>query len=489
MYSNEELLKELISLRESIISEGLKLYSAYQPHITREQFKYSALNLSYYVAARRRDLRKIQTYLTANGLSSLGRSESRVMETLDSVIINLNSITGNKIKLDFQRPSLEQFFKGEDILKLNSSEIFGESFHERDVKIMVTLPESASEDYKLVKNLLMAGTNIFRINCAHDTQEEWEKIIHNIRRAETSTGIKAKISMDIGGPKIRLKDLKAPKKKHSKVFKDELILLTKEKQYTDHLGFSGRCSIPEILDEVKLGNRVVIDDGKIITEVVDITAEGVLLRVKSISPEGKKLKNDKGINFPDCECNIPPITKKDKADIKFILNNADILGYSFVQTVKDIDLLEEEIMKNGPVNKNIAIIAKIETKLAVNNLPGLIAHAAGKFPFAIMIARGDLAVEIGYERLAEMQEEILWICEAAHVPVIWATQVLETLVKDGIPTRAEITDAAMSERAECVMLNKGEYIVEAVNILDNVLRRMQMHQLKKTPQLRALKSW
>ena len=152
-------------------------------------------------------------------------------------------------------------------------------------------------------------------------------------------------------------------------------------------------------------------------------------------------------------------------------------------------MLEEEIMKNEPVNKNIAIIAKIETKLAVNNLPGLIAHAAGKFPFAIMIARGDLAVEIGYERLAEIQEEILWICEAAHVPVIWATQVLETLVKDGIPTRAEITDAAMSERAECVMLNKGEYIVEAVNILDNVLRRMQMHQLKKTPQLRALKSW
>lgn len=489
MYSNEELLKELISLRESIISEGLNLYSTYLPDIKREQFKYSALNLAYYMTARKRDLRKIQTYLTANGLSSLGRSESRLMETLDSVILNLNAIVENKLHLEIERPSIEQFFKGEDILKHNTTEILGDSFKERDVRIMVTLPDTAAEDHKLIKNLLISGTNIFRINCAHDSQDEWLKMIKNIRRAEKSTGIKAKISMDIGGPKIRLKDLRSPKKKDTRVYENDFILLTRNKPPAEYYGFCGRCSIPEILDEVKTGNRVVIDDGKIITEVVDIKAEGVLLRVKSISPEGKKLKNDKGINFPDCECHISPITKKDKADIKFILQNADILGYSFVQKIEDIDLLEEEIKNSEIINKNLGIIAKIETKLAVNNLPELITRVAGKFPLAIMIARGDLAVEIGYERLAEIQEEILWICEAAHVPVIWATQVLETLVKDGIPTRAEITDAAMSERAECVMLNKGEYIVKAVTILDDVLRRMQLHQLKKTPQLRALKSW
>jgi pyruvate kinase len=103
-----------------------------------------------------------------------------------------------------------------------------------------------------------------------------------------------------------------------------------------------------------------------------------------------------------------------------------------------------------------------------------------------MIARGDLAVECGYERLAEVQEEILWICEAAHTPVIWATQVLETLAKTGIPSRAEVTDAAMSERAECVMLNKGPYIGEAVRTLDDILRRMQAHQSKKRAMLRPL---
>ena len=137
----------------------------------------------------------------------------------------------------------------------------------------------------------------------------------------------------------------------------------------------------------------------------------------------------------------------------------------------------------------IGLIAKIETQAAIKILPELIVQAAGRQPFGVMIARGDLAVQIGYQRLAEMQEEIMWMCEAAHIPVIWATQVLENLAKTGIPSRSEVTDAAMAQRSECVMLNKGPFIEQAVTILDDVLLRMQAHQMKKTPQLRALHSW
>ena len=104
-----------------------------------------------------------------------------------------------------------------------------------------------------------------------------------------------------------------------------------------------------------------------------------------------------------------------------------------------------------------------------------------------MIARGDLAVELGYERLAEVQEEILWLCEASHIPAIWATQVLENLAKLGAPTRAEITDAVMGHRAECVMLNKGPHILDALTVLDNILHRMGKHQFKKTSMLRELR--
>jgi pyruvate kinase len=170
--------------------------------------------------------------------------------------------------------------------------------------------------------------------------------------------------------------------------------------------------------------------------------------------------------------------------LPFIARHADLIGYSFVRSAEDIERLQTELTR---VNGNhLGIMLKIETRKAFERLPSLILAALRSSSVAVMIARGDLAVECGYERTGELQEEIMWIAEAAHVPVIWATQVLETLAKKGYPSRAEITDAAMAERAECVMLNKGPYIVEAVCMLDDVLRRMQSHQAKKAALLRPL---
>lgn len=135
---------------------------------------------------------------------------------------------------------------------------------------------------------------------------------------------------------------------------------------------------------------------------------------------------------------------------------------------------------------SLGIVAKIETKKGLANLPDIIVRGCGKYPFGVMIARGDLAVEIGYEQLAETQEEIMWLCESAHVPVIWATQVLEGLIKQNITSRAEVTDAAMAERAECIMLNKGPFVLDAINVLDHVVARMQSHQQKKSSRMRTL---
>ncbi len=135
------------------------------------------------------------------------------------------------------------------------------------------------------------------------------------------------------------------------------------------------------------------------------------------------------------------------------------------------------------------MVLKIETRLGVDNLPQLIVAAAATRPVAVMIARGDLAVELGFARLSEIQEEILWLCDAAHVPVVWATQVIDGFVADGRPTRAETTDAAMSQRAECVMLNKGPFLVEGIAFLKDILRRMDRHQAKKFARFGARKSW
>jgi len=251
-------------------------------------------------------------------------------------------------------------------------------------------------------------------------------------------------------------------------------------------GFAGRipCAQPEVLDSLRVGERVFIDDGQIGAEVERISEAGAWLRITRARPEGDKIRPAKGLNFPDSDLQLPALVDKDLLDLDFIAREADIVGYSFVQTAADMDRLADELDARGA--SNLGRIAKIETQRAVENLPEIVVHGASRGPFGLMIARGDLAVEIGWSRLAEIQEEILWLAEAAHVPVVWATQVFEQLIKENLPSRAEMTDAAMSERAECVMLNKGPFVLDAIAMLDDIARRMGAHQHKKSARLRAL---
>ncbi len=193
---------------------------------------------------------------------------------------------------------------------------------------------------------------------------------------------------------------------------------------------------------------------------------------------------EKGISLPDTLLNVPALGEEDARHVSFIAAHADMVGFSFVQQPADIDQLRSALKDAG--RPDLGLVLKIETAAAFARLPELLMSAMHSPAVGVMIARGDLATQVGYERLAEVQEEILWICEAAHVPVIWATQVLETLAKKGLPSRSEITDAAMGERAECVMLNKGPYVLDAVRLLDDILRRMSGHQSKKRSMLRPL---
>jgi len=250
--------------------------------------------------------------------------------------------------------------------------------------------------------------------------------------------------------------------------------------------FLGKDGLSQ-LAHIKLGTEVWIDDGKIGTEVISHTTQGLEVAVKHVRTEGALIKSDKGVNFPDTELELPALTDKDLEDLDFICQHADIVGYSFVQSRQDMESLHGELEKRHA--KKLPIVAKIETRKAVKNLHEIILSTLGRQPLGVMIARGDLAVELGSVRMAEIQEEILWLCEAAHVPVVWATQVLESLAKKGIQSRPEITDAAMSVRAECVMLNKGPHIVEAVTVLSDILVRMQAHIYKKSPRMRALRQW
>ena len=487
------LLTTLQELRQSVDEEGKVIFEQWKKQIHRQSFINSSLNLAYYLALRRHDLRELQAALMPWGLSSLGRIEAKVLPTLDAVIATLTAVCRPEQYSTIVHPPIEAFFAGDRILKQNTEDLFGNTLDQRRVRIMVTLPNEAATNYEFLRDIIQEGTNCVRINCAHDTSVEWLAMINHVKQAELELGVSCKILMDLSGPKTRIKFVLTPSSKQ-RIFKGESLLLTHDLPTNiDSECFQASCTIPEALTKLKIGTIVWIDDGKIGACVESITSEGVWLKITHARIKGEKLLPEKGINFPDTDLHLSSLTTKDQQDLDFIITHAeqvDIIGYSYVQTAQDIQLLQQELTTKLPGNSpTLAIIAKIETPVAVSNLPELIIQAAGKQPFGIMIARGDLALEIGYQRLAEIQEEILWLCEAAHIPVIWATQVLENLVKHGMPSRAEITDAAMAERAECVMLNKGDYIIEAIGILDDVLTRMQAHQVKKTPQLRALHSW
>lgn len=279
-----------------------------------------------------------------------------------------------------------------------------------------------------------------------------------------------------------------------RVHRDDSLLLTRDRlpgRPARH-GADGKpiaparigCSCPAIVDDLRPGAMVWIDDGKLGALVESVTPEGALLRITHAGPKGVRIREDKGLNFPDTRLRLPPLSEKDFGDLDFVCRHADMVGFSFVETLEDMETLFAALSERDAAH--LPIIAKIETNRAVRNLPELILGTLGRHPLGIMIARGDLAVELGSVRMAEIQEEILWVCEAAHLPVIWATQVLESLAKKGAVSRPEITDAAMSVRAECVMLNKGPYVTDAVRVLSDILSRMQAHQQKKQSRLRAL---
>jgi pyruvate kinase len=594
-----ELRARAIALEQSHLDEILRIAPGYQA---------SARNLLHYLALRQVDLRPLQGELAALGLTSLGSREAQTLGALDALLVALHAMAGKSWQPDYPTTPLLNMGDGSIVLDYHSQLLLGSPAGKRSVRIMVTMPSEASWDYLLVRNLLAAGMDVMRINCAHDDENAWLGMVNNLRRAERELGRTAKIYADLAGPKLRtgaiepigrvvkfrprrnlrgeviepaqvwLTPADAPepaphgaptilpverqvielagpgdviefsdtrgKRRElliiqaigdsrlttaaktayveqgmlARLVRDgetlaegafgplpdvvaplelavgDLLVLTRE-------GIPGRaavrdaegnvveparipCSLDAAFESAEPGQIVRFDDGKIGSRVVSNDGEEIVVQISYTGPRMARLRPEKGINLPDTALSISALTEKDLHDLEFLVKYVDMVGLSFVRTPEDVFQLEQRLEELG--GSEIGVVLKVENREAFENLPRLLLTAMYSPPVGVMVARGDLAVEVGFERLAEVQEEILWLCEAAHVPVIWATQVLEGLAKTGSPTRAEVSDAVMSGRAEAVMLNKGPYIVEAVRFLNGVLERMHAHQHKRRSMLRKL---
>lgn len=596
---NEQLARQL----QSIIARARELESGYAEELAavHPEYRDSARNLVHYLALRQTDISELQEELATLGLSSLGRAERNVMGSLQAVSRALHRLSGDSdVESDPLRPALEL---RNPVAAAHKQAIVGETKADRDVAIMVTLPPEAAENSSLVGEMVTAGMDVARINCAHDDPETWAAMVENVRSASRG----CRIMMDLAGPKLRTGPLRpgpgvlhirpkrdpmgrviAPrrirfmpvdvlrrgskaavvpvprecielarpgdelrfrdtrgKKRSLEVVEKDAKGLVVESYRGAYLATGARlrlvrkltgekldyrvgelpeaslplllragdtlvlhrsstpgepakedaegnitrpahiaCQQPEVFRFVGVGDAVSLNDGKITGIVTSVSDDKLDIEIKHAKPMGSNLRGNRGINFPGSEIKLQGLTQSDRNNLEFIVEHADAVALSFARGPDDIRLLQEELRKY-PDNQ-LALVVKIETKRAFRNLPDIMLAAMRTYPAAIMIARGDLAVECGWERLAELQEEILWFCEAAQMPVIWATQVLEQGAKKGLPSRAEISDAAMSQQADCVMLNKGPHIIAAIRMLDNILRRMQKHRFKKTARLRKL---
>jgi len=605
----ESLIAQLWTLRATMLAREAGMQAALDQVLPAHRD--SARNLVHYLSLRAVDLRAMQEQLAWLGLSSLGRAESHVLANLDKVLGLLHKLTGQA----WQDRSLEEplgRISSRALLAHNTRALLGEVPKSRGVRIMVTLPGEAASDASVVRDLVAAGMDIARINCAHDNPHDWMEMAHQVRKAAKAARRDVKILMDLAGPKIRTGDI-APgpavlklrpgkdvfgfvyrparlglqamgrqgqmedvdacigvwedwlrrlkvgsgieftdargakrhllvtqcgpggavaeclrtcyftpetvlhlvhpnhKKKHSSLVchiehqqgalhlkvgdwlhltRDGLDhLVSHDDTDSDPLLAALRvpCTLPQVIEQVKVGERIWFDDGRIGGVIRRIAGQGVEVEITQARDSGEKLVADKGINLPDSQLDLPSLTEKDMADLETVAQVADMVGLSFVQLPRDVALLRTHLHRLK--RDDIGLVLKIETLQGFENLPELMLAAMAAGSAGVMIARGDLAVECGFERMAEVQEEILCCAEAAHMPVIWATQVLESLAKTGLPSRAEISDAALSVRAECVMLNKGPFITDAIRTLDDILKRMAGHQAKKQPLLRALRAW
>ncbi len=565
------------------------------------QSRQSARNLLDYLALRMHDLRDLQSRLAVLGLSSLGRAESSVRAGLDSVIAVLESLAGGHPFQPLADTNSAGFQTGPAILAEHADRLLGPAPEGRAVRIMVTMPSEAADSHELIKSLVEAGMDVMRVNCAHDSEREWESMIAFMRRANKESGKHCKVEMDLAGPKLRtgplhrgycavhwrvarnargsvtaparialagkqanpeslphfdvripapeallrsarvgdtlrIEDSRGKTRNLTVIHKgvhacictceqagyvtsragislvrdgkeigawrvgdlpfveepmrlrprDSLVLTKPEDRPPARHGALPHisCTLPEVFTAAAAGQPIFFDDGKIEGCIREVHPDRLLVEIVHTGAGDARLGSAKGINLPETDLGIGAMTAKDRQDLDFVAKHADIVGLSFVRRPGDVlELLQELAARH---KSDLGIVLKIESRSGFDQLPYIMLAALRHRPVGIMVARGDLAVEVGFERLAEIQEEILWFSEAAHMPVIWATQVLETLAKTGIPSRAEVTDAAMGVRAECVMLNKGQHILEAVTFLDRVLRRMQAHHLKKRSMLRRL---
>lgn len=332
----------------------------------------------------------------------------------------------------------------------------------KKTKIVCTIGPATTSVEQLEK-LLKLGMNVIRMNFSHGDFAEHQEKIDNLKKAIKKTGIPAATLQDLSGPKFRIGEFYQDK---VNLVAGEFITLTPDKIVGDEKRVS--INYPTLHKELKPGNFIMVDDGKKKFEVVSI--KGTDIKCKIIV--GGETKGRRGVNLPGAYLKVSSLTAKDKKDVEFgIKNKVDIIAFSFVRNAADVTELRNILNK---AKSKALLLSKIETEEAVENIDEII-----KLSDAIMVARGDMAVEIGAENVPLVQKMIIKKCNEAGKPVVTATQMLESMIKSPVPTRAEVSDVANAilDGTDAIMLSEettlGSFPLEAVDVMSRIALRVE----------------
>lgn len=441
----------------------------------------SAANLAHYLALRSTGHVALQGELVRNGLSSLARREAHVMPTLDAVERALSAIAGVESAPARAAISIDD---GVQLLARHATELL-ETPMPHMTRIVVTIPPWGAGNVPFLHSLIDAGMDVARINASHGDPAQWKASIDALRTAAASAGRRIPVCIDLAGPKVRTGVCASGP--IALVAGDRLVLHASSNDSIDGpRNAEGRLTAParvavrprEVVEHVAPGHRVMFDDGNIRATCVAVDrAKGeVTVEIDAVRTGAWGLKDRKGVNVPDTDMPIAALTDEDLETLDFVVEHVDVVAMSFVRTPGDIADLHRAI--DARTHRTIGVVAKIETPQACRALPEILLELMKEPPCGVMLARGDLGVEIGFEHLPEAQDEILSLCEAAHVPVIWATQVLESMTEHGFPTRGEVTDAADAARADAIMLGIGPFMVDTVSFVEDLLARTQIRRAR-----------
>ncbi len=346
----------------------------------------------------------------------------------------------------------------------------------KKTKIIATLGP-ASSDKETMLQLIQAGTDIFRINFSHADYDLVKKNVQTIRELNQEHGFSVGILGDLQGPKLRVGVVK----EGSYLNPGDILTFTNEKIEGDSTKVY--MTYQKFPQDVKVGERILIDDGKLVLEVIETNN---LDTVKAKTIQGGPLSSKKGVNLPNTNVSLPALTEKDIKDANFMLDlELDWIALSFVRHAQDIIDLKE-LMKNHPTNKQkTPIIAKIEKPEGVKNIEQILQECDG-----LMVARGDLGVEVPMEEVPAIQKNLVEIARKYAKPVIIATQMMETMITSLTPTRAEVNDVANSvlDGADAVMLSGetsvGKYPVDVVKNMSKIVKNIEkthFYQNKNSP--------